>query len=120
MIKEHEIRLETVKIESKPTTIYTATPENKEVHIYSIDSRIFINWYIDGRLIEKPKFPKEIVTEMKLFFQTIYAKYIDKHLTYRIINTMKRYLPYLEDEENPIVSLKYENIMGEIKFEQSD
>ena len=120
MIKEHEIRLKTVKIESKPTTIYTATHENKEVHFYYIDSGIFINWYIDGRLIEKPKFPKEIVTEMKLFFQTIYAKYIDKHLTYRIINTMKRYLPYLEDGENPIVSLKYENIVGEIKFEQSD
>ena len=120
MIKEHEIRLKTVKIESKPTTIYTATHENKEVHIYSIDSGIFINWYIDGRLTEKPKFPKEIVTEMKLFFQTIYAKYIDKHLMYRIINTMKRYLPYLEDGENPIVSLKYENIVGEIKFEQSD
>ena len=120
MNKEHKIWLETVKIESKPTTIYTATHENKEVHIYSIDSRIFINWYIDGRLIEKPKFPKEIITEMELFFQTIYAEYIDKHLMYKIINTMKRYLPYLEDGENPIVSLKYENIMGEIKFEQSD
>ena len=117
MIKEHEIRLKTVKIESKSTTIYTATHENKEVHIYSIDSRIFINWYIDGRLIEKPKFPKEIVTEMKLFFQTIYAKYIDKHLMYRIINTMKRYLPYLEDEENPIGQLKNIEIVGEIKLE---
>ena len=58
--------------------------------------------------------------EMELFFQTIYAEYIDKHLMYKIINTMKRYSPYLEDGENPIVSLKYENIMGEIKFEQSD
>ena len=120
MIKEHEIRLKTVKIESKPITIYTASYENKEVHVYSMDSRIFINWYIDGRLIEKPRFPKEIITEMELFFQTIYAEYIDKHLMYKIINTMKRYLPYLEDGENPIVSSKYENIVGEIKFEQSD
>ena len=120
MNKEHKIWLETVKIESKPTTIYTATHENKEVHIYSIDSRIFINWYIDGRLIEKPKFPKEIITEMELFFQIIYAKYIDKRLMYRIINTMKRYLPYLEDGENPIGQLKNIEIVGEIKFEQSD
>ena len=120
MNKEHKIWLETVKIESKPTTIYTATYENKGVRVYSIDGEICINWYIDGRLIEKPRFPKEIVTEMKLFFQTIYAKYIDKHLTYRIINTMKRYLPYLEDEENPIGQLKNIEIVGEIKFEQSD
>ena len=118
MNKEHKIWLETVKIESKPTTIYTATYENKEVHVYSIDdSKICIDWYINGKLIEKPKFPKEIVTEMKLFFQTIHAKYIDKHLMYRIINTMKRYLPYLEDGENPIGSLKNIEIVGEIKLE---
>ena len=54
---------------------------------------------------------------MKLFFQTIHAKYIDKHLMYRIINTMKRYLPYLEDEENPISQLKNIEIVGEIKVE---
>lgn len=99
MNKEHKIWLETVKIESKPTTIYTATYENKGVCVYSIDSEICINWYIDGRLIEKPKFPKEIITEVELFFQTIYTKYIDKHLMYKILNTMKRYLPYLEDED---------------------
>ena len=115
MNKEHTIWLETVKIESKPTTIYTATHENKEVRVYSMDSEICINWYIDGRLIEKAIFPKEIITEMELFFQTIYAKYIDKHLMYEIINTMKRYLPYLEDGENPIGSLKYVKIVGEIK-----
>ena len=76
MNKEHKIWLETVKIESKPTTIYTATHENKEVHIYSIDSRIFINWYIDGRLIEKPKFPKEIIGDMSTF--DFIMDYIDK------------------------------------------
>lgn len=117
MNKAHKIWLETVKIESKPTTIYTATYENKEVRVYSIDDKICISWYIDGRLIEKPKFPKEIITEMELFFQTIICKYIDKHLMYKIVNTMKRYLPYLEDEENPIGSLKYINIVGEIKLE---
>ena len=120
MNKAYEIWLETMKMESKPTTIYTATYKNKEVRMYSIDSRIFISWYINGKLIEKALFPKEIITDIDLFFQTIYAEYIDKHLMYKIINTMKRYSPYLEDGENPIVSLKYENIMGEIKFEQSD
>ena len=120
MIKEHEIRLETVKIESKPITIYTATHENKEVRVYSMDSRIFIKWYIDGKPIEKAIFPKEVITEIDLFFQTICAKYIDKHLMYKILNTMKRYLPYLEDEENPIGSLKNIEIVGEIKLEQSD
>ena len=54
---------------------------------------------------------------MELFIQTIYAKYIDKHLMYKILNTMERYLPYLEDSENPIGSLKYINIVGEIKVE---
>lgn len=117
MNKEYKIWLETMKIDSKLTTIYTSTYENKGVRVYSIDSEIYINWYIDGRLIEKPKFPKEIITEMELFFQTIYAKCIDKHLRYRIINMMKRYLPYLEDGENPIGSLKYINIVGEIKLE---
>jgi len=118
MNKEYKIWLETVKIESKPTTIYTATHENKEVRVYAIDdSKICIDWYINGELIKKPKFPKEIITEMELFFQTIYAKYIDKHLMYEILNTMKRYLPYLEDGENPIGSLKYINIVGEIKVE---
>ena len=99
MNKAHKIWLETVKIESKPTTIYTATYENKEVRVYSIDDEICISWYIDERLIKKPKFPKEIITEMELFFRTIIYKYIDKHLMYEIVNTMKRYLPYLEDEE---------------------
>ena len=117
MIKEHEIRLETVKIESKPTTIYTATYENKGVRVYSIDSRIFIKWYIDGKPIEKAIFPKEIITEIDLFFQTIICKCIDKHLMYKIVNTMKRYLPYLEDGKNPIGSIKNIEIMREIKLE---
>lgn len=117
MNKEHEIWLETMKMESKPTTIYTATYENKGLRVYSMDSRIFINWYIDGRLIEKPKFPKEIIIEMELFFQTIICKYIDKHLMYKIVNAMKRYLPYLEDGENPIGLLKNIEIVGEIKLE---
>ena len=115
MDKEYKIWLETVKIESKPRTIYTATYENKEVRVYSIDSKICINWYINGRLIEIPKFPKEIVIEMELFFQTLYAKSIDKHLMYDIINTMKRYLPYLKDaDKKEDDCLKHIKIEGEI------
>ena len=100
MIKEHEIRLETVKIESKSITIYNVTHENKEVRVYSMDNRIFIKWYINGKLIERAIFPKEIITEMELFFFTIICKYIDKHLMHKIVNTMKRYLPYLEDGDD--------------------
>lgn len=44
MIKEHKIQLKTVKIESKPIMIYIASYENKEICVYSMDSRIFINW----------------------------------------------------------------------------
>lgn len=110
MDTEYKIWLETVKIESKPTTIYIATHENKEVRVYSIDSRIFINWYINGKLIEKAIFPKEIITEIELFFQTIYAKYIDKYLMHEILNTMKRYLPYLKDENE----IKHVKLVGEI------
>lgn len=106
MDKEYKIWLKTVKIDSKPITNYTATYKNKEVHVYSIDdSKICINWYIDRKLIENPMFPKEIITEMKLFFHTLYKyidKHIDKHLMYEIINTMKRYLPYLEDDEDSV------------------
>lgn len=114
---ENKMWLETVKIESKPITIYNTIHENKEVRIYSMGSEIYIKWYIDGKLIEKPKFSKEIITEMELYFQTIIYKCIDKHLMYEIINTMKKYLPYLEDEENPFGPLKYIKIIGEIKLE---
>ena len=103
MTREHMIWLETAKIQTKPIkpiTIYNASYENKEVRIYSIDSEICINWYIDGRLIEKPRFPKEIITEIDLFFQTIYAKYIDKYLMCKILNKMRKYLPYLEDGDD--------------------
>ena len=100
MIKEYEIQLETVKIESKPTTIYTATYENKGVRVYSIDSRIFIKWYIDGKPIEKVIFPKEVITEIDLFFQTICAKCINKYLMCKILNRMRKYLPYLEDGDD--------------------
>lgn len=117
MNKEHEIWLETMKMESKPTTIYTATYKNKEVRMYSIDSRIFINWYINGKMIKKAVFPKEVITEIDLFFQTICAKYIDKHLMCKILNRMRKYLPYLEDGENQVGSLKNIEIVGEIKLE---
>lgn len=99
------------------TTKYSAKHENKEVRVYSEGDYIYINWYIDGRLIEKPRFPKESIDEINLFVQTLYGECIDKHLMYKILNTMKRYLSYLEDEENPIGSLKYINIVGEIELE---
>ena len=117
MIKEHEIRLKTVKIESKPITIYTATHENKEVCVYSIDSEICINWYIGGRLIEKPRFPKESVDEIYKFMESLHYKYICENLMYKILHTVEKYLPYLEDGENPISSLKNIEILGEIKLE---
>lgn len=117
MNKAHEIWLETIKMESKPTTIYTATYKNKEIRMYSIDSRIFIKWYINGKLIERAIFPKEIITEIDLFFQTICAKYIDKDLMCKILNRMRKYLPYLEDGKNQVGSLKNIEIVGEIKLE---
>ena len=86
--------------------------------MYSIDSRIFIEWYISGKLIEKALFPKEIITDIDLFFQTVYAKYINKHLMYKILNRMKEYLPYLEDGENPVGSLKNIELVGKIKIEE--
>ncbi len=103
-------RTESIKQELK---YYSAKYENKEIRVYSENNCVYVYWYIDGRLIEKPKFPKEIITEMELFFQTIYAKYIDKHLMYEIINTMKRYLPYLKDEDE----IKYVKVVGKIIYE---
>lgn len=117
MNKAYEIWLETMKMESKPTTIYTATYKNKEVRIYSIDSRIFISWYINGKLIEKALFPKEIITDIDLFFQTVYAKCINKQLMCKILSIMKKCLPYLEDGENLVGSIKNIEIMREIKLE---
>lgn len=102
--------------ELKPT--YTATYKNKEVRVYSIDNRIFIKWYTNGKPIEKAVFPKEVITEIDLFFETIYSKYINKHLMYKILTTMKKYLPYLEDSENPVGSLKNIELVGKIKIEE--
>jgi hypothetical protein len=88
---------------------YSAKYENKEVRVYSTDDCVYVDWYIDGRLIEKPHFPTEIVNEMNLFIQTL-QRYIDKHLLYEILNTMKRYLLYLEDEESCLkIGIKWVN-----------
>ena len=120
MTREHMIWLETAKIQTKPIkliTIYTASYENKEVHVYSIDSEICISWSIDGRLIEKPRFPKESVDEIYKFMESLHYKYICENLIYKILHTVEKHLSYLEDEENPIGQLKNIEIVGEIKIE---
>ena len=101
MNKAHKIWLETVKIESKPTTIYTATYENKEVRVHSVGSRIFINWFIDNELV-KAIFPKEIEKEIIDYIKGLYCKYISKDLLNDIVNKMSECLPYLEDDEDTV------------------
>jgi len=97
--------------------IYSAKYENKEVRVYSADYCIYANWYIDGRLIKKPRFPKESVDEIYRFMESLRYEYICENLMYAILHTIEKHLPYLEDGENPIGSLKYINIVGEIKVE---
>ena len=41
----------------KNKTYKVSSYENKEVRVYSIDDKIYIDWYIDGKLIN-PKFSK--------------------------------------------------------------
>lgn len=99
------------------TNTYFAKHKNKAVRVYSVDDCIYVNWYIDGRLIEKPKFPKESVDEIYQFMESLHYKYICENLMYAILHIVEKHLPYLEDGESPIGSLKYINIVGEIKLE---
>ena len=91
--------------------------ENKEVRVYSADDCIYVNWYIDGRLIEKPRFPKKSVDEIYQFMESLHYKYICENLMYAILHTIEKHLPYLEDGDSPIGSLKYINVVGEVKVE---
>ena len=89
------------------TSIYSAKYKNKEVRVYFEDGCVYLNWYIDGRLIEKPYFPTEIANEINLFIQILCYRFIDK---YEILNTLKRYLSYLGDEEFcPKIEIKWVN-----------
>lgn len=54
---------------------------------------------------------------MYRFMESLHYKYICKNLMCMILHTVEKYLPYLEDGENSIGSLKYINIVGEIKLE---
>ena len=96
------------------TNNYFAKYENKEVRVYSEGDYIYINWYIDGRLIEKPRFPKESIDEIYQFMESLHYKYICKNLMYAILHTVEKHLPYLEDGETPINWLKHVEIVGEI------
>ena len=58
------------KIELKPT-IYSAAYKNKEVRVYSIDSRIFIKWYINGKPIEKAFFLTKNFFQSKIKYDYI-------------------------------------------------
>lgn len=98
----------------RETTNYFAKHENKEVRVYSEGDCIYVNWYIDGRLIKKPRFPKESVDEIYRFMDSLHYKYICENLMCAILHTVEKYLPYLEDEENPIGWLKQAEIVGEI------
>ena len=49
--------------------------------------------------------------------ESLHYKYICENLMYKILHTVEKYLPYLEDGENPISSLKNIEILGEIKLE---
>ena len=104
-------RIDSTKQEA---TNYSAKYENKEVRVYSADDCIYVNWYIDGRLIEKPRFPKESVDEIYRFMKSLHYKYICENLMYSILHTIEKHLPYLEDGENPIGWLKQVEIVGEI------
>lgn len=104
-------RIDSTKQEA---TNYSAKYENKEVRVYSADDCIYVNWYIDGRLIEKPRFPKESVDEIYQFMESLHYKYICENLMYAILHTIEKHLPYLEDGENPIGWLKQVEIVGEI------
>ena len=96
------------------TTKYSAKHENKEVRVYSEGDCIYVNWYIDGRLIEKPRFPKESIDEIYQFMESLYYKYICENLMYLILHTVEKHLSYLEDGETPINWLKHVEIVGEI------
>ena len=77
---------------------YSRTYENKEVRVHSVSSRIFINWFINNKLV-KAIFPKEIEKEIIDYSEGLYCKYISKDLLNNIANKMSEYLPYLKDDD---------------------
>lgn len=93
---------------------YFAEYENKEVRVYSENDCVYVNWFIDGRLIKKSKFPKEIMEEMRWYIQGLYGKCIHEELLSNISCAIGKYLPYLEDEENLIGSLEHVEIVGKL------
>ena len=95
---------------------YSRIYENKEVRVHSVGSRIFINWYIDNKVV-KAIFPKEIEKEIIDYIEGLYCKYISKDLLNNVVNKMSKYLPYLtDDNKDENESLKYVQIKGEIKL----
>lgn len=102
-------RIEHTKKEK--TKYYSAYYKNKEVHIHSENEQIYIDWYIDGKLIENPRFPIKIEKEIYWFIRTLYSSLISKNLMYKICYSMQKYLPYLIDEEEN-KSLRYITIEG--------
>ena len=75
---------------------YSRTYENKEVRVHSVGSRIFINWFIDNKLV-KAIFPKEIEKEIIDYIEGLYCKYISKDLLNNVADKMSEYLSYLTD-----------------------
>lgn len=96
-IKERQV---SVKEEIKYNS---AIYENKEVRIHNNEDIICCDWYINGKLIENPKFPKEIGLEIYLYLQTLLFKPISDRMLYGMTCTMEKYLPYLEDGDEDIV-----------------
>lgn len=90
-----EERLASIKEDIK---YYSRTYENKEVRVHSVGSRIFINWYIDNKLVYAI-FPKEIEKEIIDYIEGLYCKYISKELLNNIASKMSEYLPYLENDD---------------------
>lgn len=81
----------------KNKTYKVSSYENKEVRVYSIDDKIYIDWYIDGKLIN-PKFSKEIIIILELYVQTLLGKHINERLLCEIRDVMGTYLSELEED----------------------
>lgn len=101
------------KTKKEETKYYSAIYENKEVRIHNNGDTICCDWYINGKLIKNPNFPKEIAFEIYLYLQTLFFKPISDRMLFGITCTMEKYLPYLKDGDED-VNLTHIELIGEI------
>ena len=79
---------------------WTVENGNKMVMVFNEKYNLFIQWFIDGKMIKEPKFPIADFMEMQNYLRTLFHRYISEELMNEIVHKMGEYLPHLQDGEH--------------------